>query len=263
MGEKMKTLEKVVRYIFLFFFVFNYIALLTSSVEKDTLSFNEGRYLFIVIMTILIIAGILYAFLLFKRHKEGEKTKKIYQQIGIDILIVLFWAIFLGGIIGRSDILSAISSITILLLFISASGLLIAYFTIRRKSKNKGEIIRNVIQKTARHIITVLLVIFASYAIFITIINPESYFFGNKLSGIAAVKLLLTEGILAIVILFLLYKKKAVGEILSIMFFEYRFLEAYFSDLRIFQHSYEIPLSNIGLIGLALSVALLLLRVIE
>lgn len=261
MTTKKITPEKAARYIFLILLVL--ICLLFLDEEKIIFASKEGWYIFIATASIAGIAGILYAYLLFKRHKKGETPKKILQQIGTDMLIVLFWAIFLGGIRGQSDVLSAISIITIFILFAGIGGLLIAYFVIIRRNRSKGEKIKKVIQKVARHIITVFLAILFLAAFFIVLINPESYFFGNKLGGIPAVKLLLAEAVSAIVIFFLLFKKKAVGEILSLMFFEYRFLEASISDLRIFQHSYEIPLSNIGLIGLVLSVALLLVRVTE
>lgn len=261
MAKKRKAIEKAARYIFLIILVVTCLLLLDE--EKIIFSSQEGWYAFIAIAGIAGIAGISYFYYLFKRKREGEKLKKILRQVGIDILIVLFWAIFLGGIRGGSDTLSAISSITILILLVCVSGLLIVYFAVKRKSESKGESIKKILQKVARHIIPVLLVVLSSYAVFIIIINPESYFFGTKLSGVSAVNLLLIEGVSAIVILILLFKKKAVGEILSLMFFEYRFLEAMISDLRIFQYRYEIPLSNIGLIGLVLSFALLLIRTTE
>lgn len=78
---------------------------------------------------------------------------------------------------------------------------------------------KKVIENVARYALAVLLVLSFLGSVFVSFINPESYFFGEKLSGGKAATYLLTGGIVGIGIACLLFKKKSEGEILSVLYF--------------------------------------------
>lgn len=67
---------------------------------------------------------------------------------------------------------------------------------------------KKVLEKVGRDTLVVLLVLSFLSLVFISLINPESYLFGEKLSGEIATTYLLTGGIAGIIIAYLLFKKK-------------------------------------------------------
>jgi len=82
-----------------------------------------------------------------------------------------------------------------------------------------------ILDNVSRYTLVVLLVLSFLSLIFVSLINPECYFFGEKLGGEIATIYLLMGGVAGIVIAYLLRKKKSGGEILSVLYFGYFLLK--------------------------------------
>jgi len=102
----------------------------------------------------------------------------------------------------------------------------------------------------------VLLVLSFLGSVFVSFINPESYFFGEKLGGEKATIYLLIRGIAGIVIAYLLFKKKSKSEILSVLYFGYFFVET-LTNLSL---GFGFLTSPLPTTGLAISIVLLMAR---
>lgn len=92
---------------------------------------------------------------------------------------------------------------------------------------------------------------------FISVINPESYFFGAKLGGINASLYLLTNGVVGVVIAYALLIRKKIGKFLSAVYFGYNFSEGLITNLSFGWGSLISPVFTLGLI---LSIVLLMKR---
>ena len=88
-----------------------------------------------------------------------------------------------------------------------------------------------VIENVARYSLIIIFVLIFSGSIFTSIMNPETYFFGGKLGGTTAIIYLLIEGIAGTMIAYLLIKKRGEGEILSVLYFGYFFIETLVTNL--------------------------------
>ncbi len=106
--------------------------------------------------------------------------------------------------------------------------------------------------------ILIFLFIFIFIAnVFITILNPESFFFGKKLGGERAAAYLLTDGIFGLLTAYLLRKKGQAGTIAALLYSAYNFIEVLITNAVAFR-SYSIsPLFSTGLI---FSIALYAIR---
>ena len=113
------------------------------------------------------------------------------------------------------------------------------------------------LEKIARYTLVVLLVLSFVGLVLISLINPESYFFGEKLSGEIATTYLLTGSFAGIIIAYLLFKKKREGEILSVLYFGYFFIETLVTNLSL---GYGFLISPLFTIGLVISIVLLVAR---
>ena len=92
-------------------------------------------------------------------------------------------------------------------------------------------------------------------SVLVSYINPESYFFGEKLVGVSAIIYLLTGGIAGMIIVYFLFKEKTKGEILSVIYFGYFFVESLITNL-----SLGFSISPLFKLGLVLSIILLVIR---
>jgi len=119
---------------------------------------------------------------------------------------------------------------------------------------------REALEKVARHALTALLVLSFLFSVLVSLVNPESYFFGEKLSGQKAIIHLLTEGITGMAIAYLLFKKKSGGEILSAFYFAYFSIETLIANLSL---GFGLLPSPLFTTGLAISTALLVLRKVK
>ena len=116
---------------------------------------------------------------------------------------------------------------------------------------------KKVLENVARYALMVLLVLSFLGAVFVSFINPESYFFGKKLGGEKATIYLLIQGIAGLVIAYLLFKKKSEGEILSVLYFGYFFIETLITNLSLGFGFLTSPLPTTGLV---ISIVLLMVR---
>ncbi|MDH5769869.1 MAG: hypothetical protein OEZ25_01065, partial [Candidatus Bathyarchaeota archaeon] len=114
--------------------------------------------------------------------------------------------------------------------------------------------IKKALEKVVRYTLVVLLVLSFVGLVLISLINPESYFFGEKLSGEIATTYLLTGGITGIIIAFLLFKKKSGGEFLSVLYFVFFFIETLVTNLSL---GYDFLISPLFTMGLTFSIVLL------
>jgi len=75
-------------------------------------------------------------------------------------------------------------------------------------------------------IIAVLVVMFCLnfvFSLLISLINPETYFFGSKIGGIKAVCWLLTNGVTGLIIAYSLFRSWRYDFLASLLFFGYNF----------------------------------------
>jgi hypothetical protein len=117
--------------------------------------------------------------------------------------------------------------------------------------------VKKVLEKVVRYTLVVLLVLSFVSLVFISLINPESYFFGEKLSGKIATTYLLIGGIAGIIIAYLLFKKKSEGKILSVLYFGYFFIEILVTNLSL---GFGFLISPLFTMGLVISIVLLVIR---
>jgi len=116
---------------------------------------------------------------------------------------------------------------------------------------------KKILENVARHTLGIVLLVNFFCLVFISFINPEAYFFGEKLSGINATIYLLTRGILGLIIAYLLFKKKSEAEILSLAYFGYFFIDILITNL---YSGFGFLISPLMTIGLVVSIVLLLVR---
>jgi hypothetical protein len=93
-----------------------------------------------------------------------------------------------------------------------------------------------------KSILILILAIISIGNIALVFINPEAYFFGNKLGGMPAVLYLTINSILssAIIFLFLSGKKLRIVLILSLLYFIYNIIETIMTSLILF-HEFGFP----------------------
>ena len=92
-------------------------------------------------------------------------------------------------------------------------------------------------------------------SVFLSYINPENYFFGNKLVGTNAIIYSLTGGFSGLIIVFYLFKIRSVGIILSLVYFGYFFIESLITNQSL---GFGFEISPLSKAGLALSIVLLI-----
>jgi len=138
-------------------------------------------------------------------------------------------------------------------------SLLILQIVFRRPSVT-GDSMKEVLENVARHALAVLLVFIFLVSVFVSLTNPESYFFGEKLSGEKAIIHLLAGGITGMAIAYLLFKKKSGGEILSAFYFAYFSIETLIANLSL---GFGLLPSPLFTTGLAISTVLLVFRKVK
>jgi len=114
-----------------------------------------------------------------------------------------------------------------------------------------------VIAIIARYSLIVLLVLYFLGSVFSIFTNPEGYFFGEKLGGQRAIIYLSIYVTVGILIVYLLFKKKSVGEVLSVLYFGYFFIENLITNLLL---GLGLLISPLAVIGLVISIILLAMR---
>ena len=118
---------------------------------------------------------------------------------------------------------------------------------------DKEKILENVV----RHALKVVLLVNFFCLVFISFIDPEAYFFGEKLVGINAIIYLSTRGIVGLIIAYFLFKKKSEAEVLSLAYFGYFFLDILITNL---YSGFGLLISPLMTIGLVVSIVLLVVR---
>ena len=113
------------------------------------------------------------------------------------------------------------------------------------------------LEEVVRYILIVLLVLNFAGSAFVSLINPEAYFLGEKLSGGKAAAYLLTGAIAGAIIAYLLLTKKRGGEIASVLYFGGYFIE---SLVRILSLDLGFLISPLFTIGLVVSIFLLFIK---
>jgi len=116
---------------------------------------------------------------------------------------------------------------------------------------------KKILENFARYTLVFLLVLSFLGLIFVSVVNPESYFFGEKLGGGKATIYLLMGGVAGIVIAYLLSKQKSGGEILSVLYFGYFFIETLITNL---SFRFGFLISPLFTMGLVISIVLLVVR---
>lgn len=118
---------------------------------------------------------------------------------------------------------------------------------------DKGKFLENF----AGYTLVILLVLSFLGSVFVSAVNPEVYFFGQKLAGEKAVVYLLIRGTLGIGIAFTFLKKKSEGAILSVLYFGYLFHETSIANISL---GYHLSISPLSAVGLAISLSLLIAK---
>ncbi len=116
---------------------------------------------------------------------------------------------------------------------------------------------KKILENFLRSGLSILLNLNFLSSVFVSYINPESYFFGEKLIGANATIYLLAGGIAGIIIVFFLFKKKSMGIILSLLFFGYFFIEGLMTNLSL---GFGFDTSPFPKVGLSLSIILLVIE---
>jgi len=116
---------------------------------------------------------------------------------------------------------------------------------------------KKILESFLRYTLIILLIYNVYGSVFVSLFNPESYFFGGKLVRLNAIIYLLIGDIGAIVIVYLLFMKKSMAEILSVIYFGYFFIESLITNLSLGFGFLISPLVNFGLV---VSIVLLVLR---
>ena len=83
---------------------------------------------------------------------------------------------------------------------------------------------------------------------FVMFVNPEAYFFGNKLGGASATAYLLANGFAGMIVGYALYRSEVIGQYTSVAFFGYNFIEVLFTNVRAFDRLAVSPLHSLGLV---------------
>ena len=117
-----------------------------------------------------------------------------------------------------------------------------------------------IIQKLIKTSIIIIFVINFLAGLFFSIINPEAYIFGTKLSGINAIIYILVNGITGMVIGYILFRKEMKGIYLSLVFFVVNLIEIIFTNIFTF---YIYNFSYLFLVGLVLTIGLIMLKIID
>lgn len=116
---------------------------------------------------------------------------------------------------------------------------------------------KKILEKIVRYMLMIILMLNFLDSVSVSYINPESYFFGEKLGGAIAIVYLLTSGILGVIIVYFLFKEKSEGEILSFLYFGYFSIESLMTNLSL---GFVFVVSPLSQIGLAMSIVLLVIR---
>jgi len=112
----------------------------------------------------------------------------------------------------------------------------------------------NISENIARYALVALLVLCFLGSTFVMFTNPESFFFGEKLDGQKAIIYLSMGASVGILSAYLLFKKKSAGEILSVLYFGYFFIENLITNLLL---GFGLLISPLSMIGLTISTVLL------
>jgi uncharacterized membrane protein len=83
---------------------------------------------------------------------------------------------------------------------------------------------------------------------FVAVVNPEAFFFGNKLGGTMATAYLLANGFAGMIVAYALYRSEWRGQYISVAFFGYNFTEALFTNVRALDRLAVSPMHSIGLV---------------
>ena len=126
-------------------------------------------------------------------------------------------------------------------------------------SSFRRKIIFLYLERVARYTLVVLFVLSFLNSVFVSLVNPEAFFFGEKLSGEKATVYLLIGGVTGIITAFFLFKKKSGGEIISVLYFGYFFIETLVTNLSL---GYGFLISPLFTIGLVTSIVLLVVMVL-
>lgn len=119
---------------------------------------------------------------------------------------------------------------------------------------------KKILENFARYTLVVLLVLSFLSLIFVSVVNPESYFFGEKLGGGKATIYLSIGGVAGIVIAYLLFKKKSGCELLLVLYFGYFFTETLITNLSL---GFGFLISPLFTMGLVISIVLLVVRKVK
>jgi len=116
---------------------------------------------------------------------------------------------------------------------------------------------KKILESFARYALIILLVFNIYGSVFILFFNLESYFFGEKLVVANSIIYLLIGDIAGATIVCLLFMKKGMGEILSVIYFGYFFIESLMTNLSL---GFGFLVSPLFKLGLVISIALLVIR---
>ena len=116
---------------------------------------------------------------------------------------------------------------------------------------------KKILENFVKYTLIILLIYNFFSSVFVILVNPESYFFGKRLTGVNAIIYLLIRDITGIGIVYYLFKKKSKVEILSLIYFGYFFVESLITNLSLGLGFSVSPLPNFGLV---VSIILLVLR---
>jgi hypothetical protein len=83
---------------------------------------------------------------------------------------------------------------------------------------------------------------------FVMFVNPEAYFFGNKLGGAPATAYLLANSFTGMIVAYALYRSEGRGKYASAVFFGYNFAEVLFTNVRAYDRLAVSPLHSLGLV---------------
>ncbi|MCX9012761.1 MAG: hypothetical protein OIN66_16790 [Candidatus Methanoperedens sp.] len=108
--------------------------------------------------------------------------------------------------------------------------------------------VKSPVEDIVRYILIFLFILIFIVHVFITLINPEGFFFGKKPGGTRAVAYLLANGVLGLLTAYLLGRGKNTGTIAALLYSAYNFTEVLVTNAVAFR-SYSIsPLFSTGLV---------------
>lgn len=117
--------------------------------------------------------------------------------------------------------------------------------------------VKKFLEKFVRYTLIVLLMLNLMNSLLISFVKPECHFFGIKLGKVNAQIYLLTGGITGMVILYFLFRGELEGDMLSVFYFEYFFVESLITNSSLGLGFKIAPLANLGLV---VSLVLIVLR---